>query len=694
MDGDRFDALARSLAGRRSRRSVIGGFLGAVAAVIASDRAEAARRCRDVGEQCAKNDHCCSEFCGPKGRTGRRTCACPSGTEECGAACLDPATAYLSDSDNCGACGNQCPAGTPCTNGSCLKPLGQPAGDPNECASGFVADGVCCDAACDGQCEACGNDGHCAPVSGAPVGGRPACAGDAPCGVCDGVSAACVYPGGETACGASSCANGVQTTSACNGAGACVSSQADCGLYLCGDTACRTSCDNDDQCVGAAYCRSGVCAGDQPNGEACDGPDQCQSGFCVDGVCCDTACEGACVACNLGVLAGTCSPVAGNATCGDQRVCCDGVCCAPNATCDGTACSATCQDLGEACGSCCGVDDKTICGETAQTAQTQLSYCCQETGGACTVDDDCCLVQTGEYGKVSCVNGICGGAGAACANGLDNACVSRACCGIGADLWGTCCPSTQVCDPQQNVCVATNDQPCATDDECASKLCCGSVCVERTEEHCLSCTDVCPSDRICHATLGCIRPRGDNGSPCDNYQECVSFICVGGVCTDNSCGGNYATHLQDETPCGSNGHCCGGFCVSENDRNNCGTCGNVCSGDGVYCLSGDCECEAATMCVGGTDIVTCRNGAGLCVERPGGGLACIDYDIAQQCDHACASDADCSGLGTKCAQGWSALSDDIFLCSGEWICVDHNGCCGQSGDMQCGRVLPDPYLQH
>ncbi|MGZ3456660.1 MAG: Kelch repeat-containing protein, partial [Polyangiales bacterium] len=51
--------------------------------------------------------------------------------------------------------------------------------DPTACASGFAADGYCCDRACTGTCEACnlpGKIGVCSPVTGAPGTGHGSCA--------------------------------------------------------------------------------------------------------------------------------------------------------------------------------------------------------------------------------------------------------------------------------------------------------------------------------------------------------------------------------------------------------------------------------------------------------------------------------------------------------------------------------------
>lgn len=43
-----------------------------------------------------------------------------------------------------------------------VEGLGAPCEDGRMCASGFCADGVCCESACDGGCETCSSDGSCA----------------------------------------------------------------------------------------------------------------------------------------------------------------------------------------------------------------------------------------------------------------------------------------------------------------------------------------------------------------------------------------------------------------------------------------------------------------------------------------------------------------------------------------------------
>ncbi len=63
-----------------------------------------------------------------------------------------------------GACDEHadCELGYECgVSFQCALPLAQPCNSPAECASGFCADAVCCDSACDGNCMACGADGLC-----------------------------------------------------------------------------------------------------------------------------------------------------------------------------------------------------------------------------------------------------------------------------------------------------------------------------------------------------------------------------------------------------------------------------------------------------------------------------------------------------------------------------------------------------
>ncbi|MGZ3419797.1 MAG: Kelch repeat-containing protein [Polyangiales bacterium] len=146
---------------------------------------------------------------------------------------------------------------------------GTKCADSTECTSGFCVDGVCCESACAGQCEACdvaGSEGTCSVVAGAPHGTRTACvaAGTGVCArACDGGDRTqCNFASTSVTCSPASCAAGTATTaSTCDGAGNCpMPIKVDCTPYACGDMACKTSCTTDADCGGANVC-------DKPTGK-------------------------------------------------------------------------------------------------------------------------------------------------------------------------------------------------------------------------------------------------------------------------------------------------------------------------------------------------------------------------------------------------------------------------------------------
>jgi hypothetical protein len=159
-------------------------------------------------------------------------------------------------------------------SGACTKKLGVTCSTSAGCDSGFCVDGVCCDSACDGQCEACnsaGTAGRCAPARGEPIAPRAGCgeaSSTAVCAkpVCDGTERkACVgFPTAATACGAAECvSNAVSFVGACNGQGVCNAAPSQsCGRYVCANAACRTSCGDNADCVAPARCikETGQCA--------------------------------------------------------------------------------------------------------------------------------------------------------------------------------------------------------------------------------------------------------------------------------------------------------------------------------------------------------------------------------------------------------------------------------------------------
>jgi MYXO-CTERM domain-containing protein len=243
---------------------------------------------------CAGLDQECAGACNG---VDRSACSFPGIALSCGTPTCATGVARASHCDGQGACvaGDDQPCGAyACGTASCLTTCDGPSdcaqgygctpegvcvpggGSPNgttceagaECQSGFCADGVCCDSACNGQCEACNVDpnvGSCSPVTGSPVGDRTPCVdSDADCaGACDGVNrVACGYPGADTSCGTPACTGGVARGSHCNGKGLCVPADDNpCGAYACGDTRCKTSCAGQEDCAAGYTCtEAGTCA--------------------------------------------------------------------------------------------------------------------------------------------------------------------------------------------------------------------------------------------------------------------------------------------------------------------------------------------------------------------------------------------------------------------------------------------------
>lgn len=225
-----------------------------------------------------------------------------------------------------------CAANHYCELGACLprRDDGAACQTHAECVSGTCVDGVCCDTACAGQCEACDVPerlGTCSAVRGEPHGERPPCggAGSSCAGSCDGRNrAVCSYPDGMP-CGEARCEQGQAHASLCNGAGECTPQlPRDCHPYVCGEASCRAECDHDSECVSGYVCEAGsrACIPSQTAGKCSD--DQtlaidhagdvqkiCSPYWCVNGQCATTCLEAQ--DCQRGhvcdLALGTCVPV-------------------------------------------------------------------------------------------------------------------------------------------------------------------------------------------------------------------------------------------------------------------------------------------------------------------------------------------------------------------------------------------------
>lgn len=367
---------------------------------------------------------------------------------------------------------------------------GQACTQGSDCASKFCVDGVCCESACQGQCQACGEagkPGKCVTVEGTPRSARPACSGQGACaGKCDGSKAdACIYPGASVECGAPACTNDTATPRAlCGGMGTCVTSTPiPCGGLGCDGSSCRGGCSVEKPCAAGEFCESARCFAARPNGGTCTGNAQCASGQCILGVCCDRACGGQCESCQEAGKVGTCSPRQQGIPCRAQRGPCD------------------------------------------------LAESCDGVGGTCPAD-------------------VLAGPGTTCRGAVDVCDQAETCDGSGANCpsdqyrtGGTPCrPALADCDVGE-VCSGTSSQ-CPPDGVHPATTPCRPAAGDcDLAETCSGTTKTCPSDGFRPATTVC---RAAGGS-CDLAENCTgstgvcpadAFKTAGTTCLDASCTGN------------------------------------------------------------------------------------------------------------------------------------------------------------
>ena len=357
-----------------------------------------------------------------------------------------------------------------------------------DCQSANCADGVCCNSACTGTCQACtaakkgsGSDGSCGVIGN----GRDPdneCPGT---GTCNGVGA-CINPIGtacvsNTECQSGSCRDGVCCDTSCTGlCQACSAAKKGTGSDgTCGNISGGT--DPDNECAGTAVCNgNGTCV--SPNGAACAANASCQSGFCVDGFCCDTSCTGSCLACSA------------------QK--------------KGSGANGVCGLVGF------GFDPDNEC---------QGAGVCNGAGGCAAPDGSVCTVTTG------CISGFC----------VDGVCCNTACTGncmgcntgrTGTVANGTCAPITTGIDPDNEcpgdlfcsagACVGVNGTTCATGAECSSGNCVDGFCCN------LPCSGLCQACSAAkkgggsNGSCGAVAPGTDPDNECAGASSCtVSQTC-------------------------------------------------------------------------------------------------------------------------------------------------------------------------
>ena len=366
--------------------------------------------CRKVGA----GQRCADSSCSPDGSTFTPESKC-DGNGTCLAATPQPCAPYQCVATGCAKiCTKQsdCDAGNYCniTAGTCAtqKTNGATATQTYECASGIIADRVCCDKDCTG-CSACtaalngqatNTTGTCMAVTAAkaadPHGICPA-ASD-PCGMdgtCNG-NGGCHYAAVGSDCGTPSCnsSTSMLTKSACSSSHVCTAGSA-------------TPCDGSRACASASACKTGACSA---NAECASGY-VCTSGSCESNHCSPNPCQngGTCLNAVLGYTC-TCATGYGGTNCQTNINECSPNPCLNGGTCvDGVA-SYTCN---------CPT------GYTGTRCETNINDCspnpCQH-GGTCVdgVASHTC----------NCVNGY-GGTNCQTCAGYD-----FSSCGGGCGSWG------------------------------------------------------------------------------------------------------------------------------------------------------------------------------------------------------------------------------------------------------------------
>ena len=335
---------------------------------------------------------------------------CPGPCQTCASshACV----AIAGQDDPSGHCAGTCDA-----TGTCKSKKGQACQTVAAgCASGTTCapDGICCDTACTGSCQACdipGYLGTCTPVSsGGPHGNRALCGTDATCGgTCAGkADGTCSYPtkncgagpscaGTDKAIGQSFCVSGTCQTPAVQ---ACQAG------FACAGGVCNTTCQADTDCTAGNYCSGGACVAKKANGRPCTSAsaNSCSSGICNGGVCCYTDC-GPCGLCSISGI--VCDWTATGDSCGSNAVCnsshacvaCDGgaACISSSNECRGG--TIDCNTGAPVCAHLGNVPEGTTCNAGAGFCHT----------GSCTAKVGPGAVCSGDFYCISgqCVAGAC-----------------------------------------------------------------------------------------------------------------------------------------------------------------------------------------------------------------------------------------------------------------------------------------------
>jgi hypothetical protein len=206
---NRFDELAKALAGAQTRRQALGRLGGGLAAGVLA--ALGLKEAWGDSPSSGCQDHCGAFFPPPRGKGTKNAYGqCVSGCESCvhsgGSACGSLPNCCF-DSEVCCADGNCCDA-EDCCGGACLTPC--PAGatrDPTTCVCGCANGSTC------GHANACGPSGGTC-ICGTTAAGGTLCIQDIRCDAATSCTTSADCPAGQT-CMAQTCCGGDVCAAAC-----------------------------------------------------------------------------------------------------------------------------------------------------------------------------------------------------------------------------------------------------------------------------------------------------------------------------------------------------------------------------------------------------------------------------------------------------------------------------------------------
>ena len=529
--------------------------------------------------------------------------------------------------------------GTPCQQGTgtcdgqgaCLVPnkkaLGEACQADGDCSEGHCVAGaqggarICCDAACDGVCQACSAAGRCevTPATDARC-GTVTCPPDNACrnyvdAITDNLCRSFGQCRSDLDCVTPDFFTSLLPSAQC----VCDPSSGACSL------AAGTSCEQDGQCASAACVQTA------------DGGRKCCSGACAAGLFCSSTgtacvqCEGSQVTCNgneqrtcnVGTIVTTacrngCTPGTGCNVLPPVGFLCDGGQCAASGVCQ--------QDTGGQSRCCvrnCAAEGK-VCSPTGscECPQGQVAAgnnCLLEPGDPCQSTGQC---QAG----MTCVDGVC------CREACSGYCErceagTGACVAVAAGQQetdpasGNNCSNGFQCTGQRGGCKARTGQACTSNDgsDCVSgsceatvgggaRVCCSQACdgtlgsCRSTGQGCVQCESAAQCGNGCNITQGTCNPLKNPGDTCTVAGQCSTNSCVraagnnnvslccancaaGQLCNaqgqcvnpQSELGGNCSTNANCRVGVCSGGVCCGSACDL-----NC----QVCSSSGV-CQSND-----------------------------------------------------------------------------------------------------------